>query len=426
MEIGLVITGFLIGGVAVWLISKFKFQGDSKQFQQRSQQLEIEKVRLDQELRKEREKNIELVAKISTLEADYKNLDLKMKDQIKDLEVLQDRFSNQFKVLANNIFEEKSQKFTDQNKNNLTEILDPLKEKIKEFEKKVDQSNKESLQWNSALKQQISSLQQLNLQMSKEAENLAKALKGDSKTRGDWGETRLEMVLEKAGLEKDIHFTMQGGIRDEEGKLRKPDFVVNLPDNKHMIIDSKVSLVYYERYSSSEDGEERNRFLKQHLHAVRENFKDLGSKNYQNLYGINSPDYVLMYFPIEPAFNAAVQADPKIFFDALERNIVLVTTTTLLATMRTVSFIWKQDYQKKYVLEIARESGGLYDKFVGFTNDLLDLGNRLKAVQNSYEFAMNKLSTGTGNLVNRAEKIKKLGAKTTKTIEKKLIERAEE
>ncbi len=422
MEIGLVVTGFLIGAATFWFISKFKFQGDRRSFIQ----LETARKSLEVELRLEREKNVLLVAKISALEADYKNLDQKMKDQLDNLETLQDRFTNQFQVLANNIFEEKSRKFTNQNRNNLSEILDPLKEKIKEFEKKVDQSNKDSLQWNSALRQQISSLQQLNLQMSKDAENLVKALKGDSKTQGDWGEIRLEMVLEKAGLEKDIHFTAQGGIRDESGKLRRPDFLINLPDNKHMIIDSKVSLLAYERFSSSHDEAERNRFLKQHLHAVREKIKDLSSKNYQNSYGINSPDYVLMYFPIEPAFNAAVQADPKIFFEALDRNIVLVTTTTLLATMRTVSFIWKQDDQKKYVLEIARESGALYDKFVGFTNDLLDLGNRLKAVQNSYEFAMNKLSTGTGNLIKRAEKIKKLGAKTTKTIEQKLIEKAEE
>ena len=426
MEIGLVITGLLIGGAAAWFISKLKFQGDHRSSVLRTTRLQTEKESLDLELRQEREKNVELVAKVSTLKADYRNLEQKTNDQMEDLEALQDRFSNQFKVLANNIFEEKTQKFTDQNKSNLNEILDPLKEKIKEFEQKVEQSNKESLRWNSALKQQIQSLQQLNLQMSKEAENLAKALKGNSKTQGDWGEMRLEMVLEKAGLEKDIHYSVQGGIRDETGKLRRPDFLVNLPDNKHMIIDSKVSLLDYERYSSSEDEAERKRHLKQHLRSVRDKIKDLSSKNYQNLYGINSPDYVLMYFPIEPAFNAAVQSDPKIFFEALDKNIVLVTTSTLLATMRTVSFIWKQDYQKKYVLEIASESGALYDKFVGFTNDMLNLGNRLKGVQNTYEYAMNKLSTGTGNLIKRAEKIKKLGAKTTKAIEKKLVEKSEE
>jgi len=426
MEIFELLAAAVVGGAAVWWALHLKFRSDSKIRQSQIAELEEEKISLKDELAQERSRGVELAKQLAAQQADHKNLSLRLEEQKSEMERLQEKFAKEFQLLANNIFEEKSKKFTDQNKVNISELLNPLKEKINDFEKKVEQTNRESLQWNSALREQIKGLQQLNLQMSKEAENLTKALKGDSKVRGDWGELKLEMILEKAGLIKEIHFSTQGGYKDESGKIKKPDFVIHLPDKKHLIIDSKVSLAAYEKYVNEGEKQQKAAHLKQHIEAVRENIKGLSAKNYQNLYGINVPDYVLMFIPIEPAFNAAVEHDEKIFFEALDRNIVLVTTSTLLATMRTVSFIWKQENQKKFAMDIAEQSGALYDKFVGFSEDLMDVGKKLDSSKRSYEDAMKKLTSGPGNLVRRVENIKKLGANASKSMDQRLLDRSEE
>jgi len=426
MEIFELLAAAVVGGAAVWWALHLKFRADSKIRQSQIAELEEEKISLKDELAQERSRGVELAKQLAAQQADHKNLSLRLEEQKSEMERLQEKFAKEFQLLANNIFEEKSKKFTDQNKVNISELLNPLKEKINDFEKKVEQTNRESLQWNSALREQIKGLQQLNLQMSKEAENLTKALKGDSKVRGDWGELKLEMILEKAGLIKEIHFSTQGGYKDESGKIKKPDFVIHLPDKKHLIIDSKVSLAAYEKYVNEGEKQQKAAHLKQHIEAVRENIKGLSAKNYQNLYGINVPDYVLMFIPIEPAFNAAVEHDEKIFFEALDRNIVLVTTSTLLATMRTVSFIWKQENQKKFAMDIAEQSGALYDKFVGFSEDLMDVGKKLDSSKRSYEDAMKKLTSGPGNLVRRVENIKKLGANASKSMDQRLLDRSEE
>lgn len=354
---------------------------------------------------------------IGTLEADNLNLQKQIEESEK---ILLQRFEN----LANDILDKKSQKFTDQNEKNLANLLGPLKEKIQKFEEKVEKTNQDSLKWNSSLKTQIESLAELNKRINKEAENLTKALTGDSKSQGDWGEMQLEMLLEKAGLVKEVHFTTQGGFRDEEGQLKKPDFIINLPEGRNLIIDSKVSLTAYERYSSAEEEDKKALFLKEHIKSVKDKIKDLSSKNYHELHGIKAPDYVMMYIPVEPAYFAAIQADSNLYFDALDKNIVLVSSSTLLATMRTVSYIWTQEDQSKNVKQIAEQSGALYDKFVGFTEDLIQVGKAMDKAKSEYAGAMNKLSTGTGNLVKRAEKIKKLGAKASKSIDSKLIDRA--
>ena len=275
----------------------------------------------------------------------------------------------------------------------------------------------------SALREQLGNLKDLNLQMSKEAINLTKALKGDNKTQGDWGETQLEILLEKAKLTKGIHYSTQGGFRDNEGKVKKPDFIINLPDNRHLIVDSKVSLTAYESYFSSENEIEKEAFLSKHIKSIRDHFKDLSSKKYDTLYEINSPDYVLMFVPIEPALMIALNKVNDLYLEALDKNIVLVSTSTLLATLSTVSSMWRQENQKNNVLEISKQAGALYDQFVNLTEDLIKVGNQLKTVQGSYDSSMKKL-TGRGNLIKKVENIKQLGVNTSKKINQSLLDRA--
>lgn len=369
---------------------------------------------------------VEKEALISTkirLETELKNSELKISENKEELGKLNEKFTKEFENLANKILDEKSTKFTEQNKLNITNILTPLKEKIEGFEKKVNESQKESVGMHSALKEQLNNLKDLNIQMSKEAINLTKALKGDSKAQGDWGETQLELLLEKANLAKDIHFTTQGGYRDEEGRLKKPDFIINLPDNRHLIVDSKVSLTNYEAYFNEEDDQKKEVHLKKHIESIRKHIKELGEKKYESLYEINTPDYVLMFVPIEPAYLLALNNNNQLYMEALDKNVVLVSTSTLLATLSTVASMWRQENQKKNVLEIANQAGRLYDQFVNLTDDLIKVGNQLKTVQGSYDTSMKKL-TGNGNLIKKVEKIKELGAKTSKIMNKNLLDRA--
>ena len=366
-----------------------------------------------------------LIATKTRLEIELKNSELKLVENKQELDKIQEKFTKEFENLANKILDEKSSKFTEQNKLNITSILNPLKEKIEVFEKKVSESQKESIGMHFALKEQLNSLKDLNIQMSKEAINLTKALKGDSKTQGDWGETQLEILLEKANLAKDIHFTTQGGYRDEEGRLKKPDFIINLPDNRHLIVDSKVSLTNYEAYFNEENEKQKGVYLKKHIESIRKHIKELSDKKYESLYEINSPDYVLMFVPIEPAYLLALSNNNQLYLEALDKNVVLVSTSTLLATLSTVSSMWRQENQKKNVLEIANQAGRLYDQFVNLTDDLIKVGNQLKTVQGSYDISMKKL-TGKGNLIKKVEKIKELGAKTSKIMNKNLLDRASE
>jgi DNA recombination protein RmuC len=383
---------------------------------------EFQKIEL--QLNQERTSKEELIRELSEWKANHDNLLEKLNSQKEELETLQERFNKDFELLANKILEDKTKKFTDQNHQNLKQVLEPLNEKIKNFEKQVEEKYLKEAEGRSALAQQIKSLTDLNKQMSEDASNLTKALRGDSKIQGDWGELRLELILEKAGLNKGVHYTTQDTFRDEDGNLKKPDCIIHLPNDKHIIIDSKVSLTAYDAYFNSDSEEDRQKHLKNHILSINEHIRELGNRNYQNLYEINTPDYVLMYIPIEPAFSLALQTDQDIYLNALGRNIVLVTTSTLLATMSTVASIWQQEEQKKNVLEIARQGGALYDKFVNFVDDLVDVGTRMNSAKKAYDLAMNKLTDGKGNLIKRAEDIRKLGAKTSKQMSKPLIDRA--
>ena len=334
------------------------------------------------------------------------------------------RLKETFKNLANQILENNSEKFKKQNKEQIGDLLSPLGKELEQFKNKVEQTNKEHIQRNSALTEKIRSLESLNIKLSQDAINLTNALKGDSKTQGDWGEIQLEVLLEKSGLMDGVHFSTQGGYKDEEGKTKKPDFIIHLPENKHLIIDSKVSLTAYEAYYNADDEAHKEIALKKHIDSIRNHFNELSGKNYPSLYGINAPDHVLMFVPIEPALMLALHQDQRIYLDALDKNIVLLSTSTLLATLSTIASIWKQEDQKRNVLEIAKEGGLLYDKFEGFISDLLTVGNSLKNSQESYEKAMNKLVEGRGNIIKKVENLKSLGAKTKKSLPQKIVDRA--
>lgn len=405
--------------------TRLKFEKKQATLEERNTILSDSFHEITEDLKKSQLEKEALIATKTRLGTELKNSELKLVENKKELDKIQEKFTKEFENLANKILDEKSSKFTEQNKLNITSILDPLKEKIEVFEKKVSESQKESIGMHSALKEQLNSLKNLNIQMSKEAINLTKALKGDSKTQGDWGETQLEILLEKANLAKDIHFTTQGGYRDEEGRLKKPDFIINLPDNRHLIVDSKVSLTNYEAYFNEEDEKQKGVYLKKHIESIRKHIKELSDKKYESLYEINSPDYVLMFVPIEPAYLLALSNNNQLYLEALDKNVVLVSTSTLLATLSTVSSMWRQENQKKNVLEIANQAGRLYDQFVNLTDDLIKVGNQLKTVQGSYDISMKKL-TGKGNLIKKVEKIKKLGAKTSKIMNKNLLDRASE
>ena len=419
------ITSIFIGLFLGKNFSRLKFEKKQATLEERNTILSNSFHEITEDLKNSQLEKEALIATKTRLDTELKNSELKLVENKQELDKIQEKFTKEFENLANKILDEKSSKFTEQNKLNITSILNPLKEKIEVFEKKVSESQKESIGMHFALKEQLNSLKDLNIQMSKEAINLTKALKGDSKTQGDWGETQLEILLEKANLAKDIHFTTQGGYRDEEGRLKKPDFIINLPDNRHLIVDSKVSLTNYEAYFNEEDEKQKGIYLKKHIESIRKHIKELSDKKYESLYEINTPDYVLMFVPIEPAYLLALSNNNQLYLEALDKNVVLVSTSTLLATLSTVSSMWRQENQKKNVLEIANQAGRLYDQFVNLTDDLIKVGNQLKTVQGSYDTSMKKL-TGKGNLIKKVEKIKELGAKTSKIMNKNLLDRATE
>ncbi len=380
-----------------------------------------EMIKEREEIRREKDfLNTELTRR----NAEYENLQLKNTSQKEEVEKLQEKFTKEFENLANKILDEKSNKFTEQNKENIKNILNPLQEKINTFEKKVEQTHKESIDYHAALRQQIVGLKDLNEQMSKEATNLTKALKGDSKMQGNWGELVLERVLEKSGLEKDREYFVQQSFTLDNGQRVMPDVVIYLPDNKKMVIDSKVALTAYERYINEENEELRATHLKEHIVSLKRHVDQLSEKSYQDLYDIESPDFILMFVPIEPAFAIAINQDNKLYNQAFEKNIVIVTPSTLLATLRTIDTMWNNEKQQRNAIEIARQAGALYDKFEGLVKDLTGVGKKIDDAKKDYSAAMNKLVEGRGNLITSVEKLKKMGAKAKKSLPEAVIKRA--
>lgn len=415
-----ILIGLILGIIIGFLAAKYR----SVKFEAKNSILENNFNQTKAELEDEREKVLQLSRDLSSSKADYANLEQKLDEQNAEAIKLQEQFTSEFENLANRILEEKSKKFTDQNKENLDTILTPLKEKISEFEKKVNDVYINETKDRAALAEQLRQLHELNKVMTEEANNLTKALKGDTKTQGTWGEFILESILEKSGLEKGREFHIQETYKNDEGVSYRPDVIVSLPDNKSMVIDSKLSLTAYEVYCSSEIENERKSALSEHVASIRRHLKGLSPKEYQNLYGLQSLDFVLMFIPIEPAFALAVQGDPTLFYDAFEKNIVIVSPSTLLATLRTISSIWKQEKQTRNALEIARKSGELYDKLASFVEDLVNVGKRMDDAKKSYEEAMKKLTEGKGNIISRAETIKQMGAKATKSIDQRITDRS--
>ena len=366
---------------------------------------------------------------VAAAEQNIRHLEERMLHQKSELDQLQKQFSTAFENVANRLLEEKSERFNEQQNRHLQQVLLPLREKIKEFEENVDRKFLEDTKEKVSLKKEIEQLRDLNQQLSQDAHNLTSALKGQSKVQGNWGEYQLETLLEKAGLQKGIHFLTQNTYRDDDGAAKRPDFIIQLPENRQLILDAKVSLTAYEQYHNENDPQRREIHLKAHVDSIRRHVSDLSSKNYQLLYQINSPDYLLLFIPLESALSTASQADPRLFTDALERNIVLVSTGSLLATLRTIAHLWKQEKQTRSVLEIARQSGLLYDKFVSFVEDLRSIGSRLDMARNAYDEAMNKMVNSPkygDTLVGRAERIRELGARATKSLPADMVEEARE
>ena len=349
------------------------------------------------------------VAKLKTLND---NLTEKLENQQSEIENQQKRLTAEFENIANKIMKQRSDEFSASNQKNIGDLLNPLKEKIQLFEKKVDETYDKELRDKISLKEEVRKLTELNARVSEEANNLTKALKGDVKKQGNWGEIILERVLERSGLTKGQEYEREEVVEGADRSVQRPDVILHLPDNKHIIIDSKVSLVAYERYITAENEEKQMLSAKEHINSIRSHVKLLSEKNYQNAQNINTPDFVLMFIPIEASFSVAVQGDSELFSYAWERKIVIVSPTTLLATLRTISSIWKQENQTKNTQEIARLSGTLYDKFIGFTEDMVKIKNNLDRTSNAYDDAVKKMKDGSGNIIRTAEKIKELGAKT--------------
>ncbi|WGQ07824.1 DNA recombination protein RmuC [Pedobacter gandavensis] len=384
--------------------------------------LKEEKLRLEDELNDLRNNFLLERSKVIKSEETLVAQRDKQAEQEKYIAELQQRFKLEFENIANKVLDEKTAKFTEQNRTNLDLILNPFKENIKAFEEKVDKVYKSESDERNILKGVISQLMDQSKQIQEDANNLTKALKGDAKKQGNWGEVILERVLERSGLIKDREYRIQASLSAAEGSRMQPDVIIDLPDDKHVVVDSKVSLVAYERLVTAESDLEKETHLKQHLLSIKNHIQGLSGKNYQELYQINSPDFVLLFIPIESSFGIAVQQDAELFNYAWDRKVVLVSPSTLLATLRTIASIWKQERQNRNVLEIARLSGSMYDKFVGFLTDMESIGRNIRQSQDAYDKALNKLSTGTGNLSSTSEKIKKLGAKATKQIDTKFLD----
>ncbi|HAN17481.1 MAG: DNA polymerase V [Bacteroidetes bacterium GWC2_33_15] len=442
-DIFFLITGAAAGFAAAWFISRLVFarnkgltKEEAENLQQEliniSTELKIKEDRLNgvnenlQSLKNEISNKDNQLLSIQRLlagkESDLKHLTERLTEQKREVEELQKKFTVEFENLANKILEEKTGKFTEQNKTNLDAILKPLQEKIKDFEKRVEETHKKDIEDRASIQERIKHLVESSNKISEEANNLTKALKGESKTQGNWGELILENILEKSGLVKDREYFVQKSFKTEDGNRFQPDVVVKYPGDRSVVIDSKVSLVAYERFVSATEEKDRERALNEHLLSVKNHIRGLGDKNYQDLYQLKTLDFVMLFLPIEPAYLIAIQKEPDLWNFAYDKRILLISPTNLIAALKMIASIWRQEYQSQNVMEIAQQSGALYDKFVGLVEDLQDIGNKLESTRKAHDNAMNKLSTGKGNLLGRVENIKKLGAQTKKDLPRELME----
>lgn len=410
-------------GEQVLIQQKFELEKEKSLFEDRYLSLLKEKEELILQIQGLRTENSNQNQQLARAEGDFLNLQEKLDTQKKEMETIQQKFTSEFESIAAKILKQNTVEFSASNQKSITELLSPLKEKIQVFEKKVEDTYEKGLKDQTDLKAELKKLHDLNLKISDEANNLTRALKGDVKKQGNWGEVILERILERSGLTEGREYQKQESVLSENGQRFQPDVVIHLPDQKHIVVDSKVSLVAYERLVNSDNEKDRSNHVREHLQSVRGHIKVLSEKHYQHSQGFNSPDFVLLFIPIESSFSIAVQEDQDLFSFAWDNKVVIVSPSTLLATLRTIASIWQQENQNRNALEIARQSGALYDKFVGFIEDMESIGKSIESTRKNYEMASNKLYTGSGNLVKRAENIKKLGAKTTKELpQEKLLE----
>ena len=436
MEIGFfLIVGGVCGAAVMWLwqrgaserieelkVEKSRFAGQAELLQRQLAAEQAHSATLEERLTRipqleqevlgyqaAREENARL---LSALNLERKQAEEKLKLLAEAKETLAEQFQN----LANRIFEEKGEKLMQQNAANLDTLLRPLGDRLKEFQVRVEETYDKESKQRFSLQSEIQKLVEANARMSVDALNLTNALKGDSKTQGAWGEVVLERVLEASGLQKGREYDVQVTLEDSAGGRLRPDVIIRLPESKHVVVDAKVSLTAYEAYCSAEDEPSRKRELVRHVESLRTHVRSLAEKNYQSLYGIRTPDFVLMFVPVEPAFLLALREKPEIFEDAFGRNVMIVSPTTLLISLRTIASIWRYEYQNRNAQELVRQCTALYDKFVGFVADVEEIGKRLGAAQRSYDDAYGKLASGRGNLIRQAERIRELGLKPSKTL----------
>ena len=440
MDLLYLVVGIVVGTLISYLFLKMRLKDDLNNSATLTMNVEREKAVLLQQVEDLRGQVVkaeqvshalqielkELNASKVKAETVAQSLETRLTEHKSELETIRVQMKEQFSAIASDIVLKNSQRIQEDHKTKLDDILNPLKDKIEKFETQVRTSHEERIKENQSLKEQLIQLQTMNKSIGDEARNLVSALKGQAKTQGNWGEMILEKILERSGLVKGREYFVQTSLQSDEGKRFQPDVIISLPEGRSIVVDAKVSLIAYERYANEEDDIAKALALREHLSSVRKHIKDLSAKNYQSLHGINTLDFVLLFIPVEPAFALAIEQDHELFNEAFEKNIVLVTTSTLLATLRTIASIWRLEYQNKNAVEIARQSGDLYDKFSALIEDMISIGKKMKDAQSSYEGTMNKLHTGNGNLISRVEKLKKLGVKTTKQINQTLIDRTED
>ena len=426
------LSGFVIG----WLFSALLYARKARRFAISEATLKALKEGLSDQLtelltrnkslvmdlEKAREESTSFREKISVLQTTLQEQSGQNEEKLAMLERASEKMNKEFSSIAREIFDSRQKRYKDESKEQISSLLNPLQTRIKEFEKRIEDTYSNESRERFSLAKELKNLQDLNTKISNDAINLTNALKGESKTQGTWGEVILERVLEKSGLQKGREYEVQVALRDEQGRKRQPDVVVHLPEGKNIIIDAKVSLTAYERYCSAEEDPERQEALRQHVQSLRRHLRGLGEKDYQRLEGTYTLDFVLLFVPVEAAFSLAVQYDGEIFSDGFEKNIVIVSPTTLLATLRTIQNIWRYENQNRNAQEIANRAGALYDKFVGFVSDIETIGSRIDSAQTAYTDAYKKLTSGKGNLVKRAEGMRELGVKVSKKLPRNLVE----
>jgi DNA recombination protein RmuC len=428
MDIIALIIGIAIGLTIGFLLAKRQKSSDVQTPSEDVSFFKTQIEKLEEAISNERTDNKTKIQELANATQEVNFLKEKLEENKKEIVGIKDSMTKEFKLIASGILDENTQKFTRQNKDNLDSILTPLKERIKEFEDKVDKNYRHRTSEQAILKTELKQLIELNQTLSQEAKNLTTALKGESKTQGNWGEMVLQRILENSGLSEGQEFELQYTTRDEHGQQLRPDVLIRLPEGKHIVVDSKVSLLAYERLVNSDDPDERERSLRDHLVSIKTHIRDLSEKNYQAGKGIKSPDFVLLFMPIESSFGIAMNEDKDLFSFAWDRKVVIVTPSTLLATLRTVASIWDQEKQNRNVAEIARLAGRLYDKFVAFTLDLEKAEDRIRLAGESVGEARKKLATGKGNMINLAMKTKTLGGQSIskKEFDQSLIDLSKE